>query len=316
MQQVLSASADPACRVVDLLEVCERRGLRGIELVSDRECDTPRVLEPQELAELASLMARHGCPVTGLYVDELEEICNLETARLSEAIGAPVVAPAGRVPLALLQDLESLYGAAHGQLLVSHRTVLEEASQLAQAIDDGRFEHIALAWEVRPREENLNGALAVLEHVRSHLRYVRLFGGGAEQRQMDGLGIGPLIVGLSRARYDGPLVLCPSNAAQRPLWSTWMQSSKSAGCGTAARIADERTSKRALDVRNVEPKDRLAAILGAYAELPRGIPLELTVDHDPSCMYFTLEATHSASSFSFDYLERGPDVWRVQVAKR
>ncbi|HET7275081.1 MAG TPA: DUF2249 domain-containing protein [Longimicrobiaceae bacterium] len=71
-----------------------------------------------------------------------------------------------------------------------------------------------------------------------------------------------------------------------------------------------------LDVRPVAPKDRLEAIMGAYESLAKGATLDLTVDHDPKCMYYTLEALHGSDTFSFDYLESGPEVWRVEVQKR
>ncbi len=71
-----------------------------------------------------------------------------------------------------------------------------------------------------------------------------------------------------------------------------------------------------LDVRSVEPKDRFECIMGAYDGLAPGETLELTVDHDPKCMYYTLRATQGEESFSFDYLENGPEVWRVMVCKR
>ena len=71
-----------------------------------------------------------------------------------------------------------------------------------------------------------------------------------------------------------------------------------------------------LDVRGVAPKDRLATILGAYDALATGQILELTVDHDPKCMYYTLRAMHGEESFSFCYLEEGPEVWCVEVGKR
>jgi len=70
----------------------------------------------------------------------------------------------------------------------------------------------------------------------------------------------------------------------------------------------------ALDVRPVEPRDRFSAIMGAYESLPVHGVLDLTVDHDPRCMYYTLRATRP-ESFEFDYLERGPDVWRVRVVR-
>ncbi len=71
-----------------------------------------------------------------------------------------------------------------------------------------------------------------------------------------------------------------------------------------------------LDVRPVEPKDRYERIIGAYEDLDVGDVLELTVDHDPQCMYYTLRATRGEEAFSFVYLEQGPETWRVLVGKR
>ncbi len=319
MRTSLSASADPDYRIVDLLDACRLRGLRGIELVSDAECDLPRALAPADLGELAQLLSRHDCPVTGLYVRDLDEICSLETAQLSARVAAPVVAPAGVVPLGLLDDLDALYAAARGRLLVSHRTRTDEASMLLETVQRQRLERIGMAWEVRPVGEDLREARSLIERLAGHLEYVRLLGGGPEQRATDGLGLGPLVVELTRVRYAGPFVLCPGDRSQRPLWRKWMESSRPAGCGTAAQ-KDERRRQREhrqrLDVRDVEPKDRIEHVLGAYSSLPHGVPLELTLDHDPRCMYYTLEATHPGADFSFDYLEQGPTVWRVQVTKR
>lgn len=73
---------------------------------------------------------------------------------------------------------------------------------------------------------------------------------------------------------------------------------------------------RPLDVRDVEPKDRFGIIMEAYDSLGVEQALELTVDHDPECMYYTLKATRGGDeAFAFDYLEDGPLVWRVQVTK-
>lgn len=70
-----------------------------------------------------------------------------------------------------------------------------------------------------------------------------------------------------------------------------------------------------LDVRPVEPRDRFETIIGAYEALSPGDRLELTVDHDPTCMYYTLKATRGDAAFAFEYLEQGPEVWRVHVRK-
>lgn len=70
-----------------------------------------------------------------------------------------------------------------------------------------------------------------------------------------------------------------------------------------------------LDVRPVEPKHRFERIMGAYDALAEGETLELTVDHDPKCMYYTLRATRGEDAFRFGYLENGPVTWRVEVTR-
>lgn len=76
------------------------------------------------------------------------------------------------------------------------------------------------------------------------------------------------------------------------------------------------TNTHVLDVRPVEPRKRFDRIMGAYDALPLGGTLDLTVDHEPSCMYYTLRALHGSESFTFEYLEQGPEVWRVEVTRR
>ncbi|HSH46201.1 MAG TPA: DUF2249 domain-containing protein [Longimicrobiales bacterium] len=70
-----------------------------------------------------------------------------------------------------------------------------------------------------------------------------------------------------------------------------------------------------LDIRPVPPRDRYDRIMGEYERLQPGQTLELTVDHDPTCMYYTLKATRGDDAFAFDYLENGPSRWRVHVRK-
>lgn len=70
-----------------------------------------------------------------------------------------------------------------------------------------------------------------------------------------------------------------------------------------------------LDVRPIEPKHRLAKIMGAWSDLGAGDMLYLCVDHDPQCMYYTLMADHGKETFSFDYLQSGPVDWEVRVTR-
>lgn len=74
--------------------------------------------------------------------------------------------------------------------------------------------------------------------------------------------------------------------------------------------------RRDLDVRPIEPKDRFERIMRAYESLDDGGVLRLVVDHDPKCMYYTLKATRGDEAFGFEYLEAGPEAWRVDVTKK
>lgn len=76
------------------------------------------------------------------------------------------------------------------------------------------------------------------------------------------------------------------------------------------------TTEKTLDVRPVEPRNRFETIMGAYHELNPGESFELIVDHDPKCMYYTLLADYGPDAFDFDYLEQGPETWRVAVERR
>jgi uncharacterized protein (DUF2249 family) len=70
-----------------------------------------------------------------------------------------------------------------------------------------------------------------------------------------------------------------------------------------------------LDVRPVEPKHRFEQIMSAYEALDVDDSLHLAVDHDPRCMYYTLRATRGDDTFHFEYLENGPETWRVVVTR-
>ena len=79
--------------------------------------------------------------------------------------------------------------------------------------------------------------------------------------------------------------------------------------------AETTTATRTLDVRPVPPKERFEKIMHAYRMLPPGHVLELVADHEPQCMYYTLLNDHGAAAFDFDYLERGPETWRVHITR-
>jgi uncharacterized protein (DUF2249 family)/iron-sulfur cluster repair protein YtfE (RIC family) len=71
---------------------------------------------------------------------------------------------------------------------------------------------------------------------------------------------------------------------------------------------------RPLDVREVIPHERHALIFNTFAELKPGQAFVLINDHDPRPLYYQFQAEHTGQ-FSWDYLEQGPDVWRVRIRR-
>ncbi|HEY7263078.1 MAG TPA: DUF2249 domain-containing protein [Trebonia sp.] len=69
-----------------------------------------------------------------------------------------------------------------------------------------------------------------------------------------------------------------------------------------------------LDVRELAPARRHEAIFAAYHDLAPGAGFLLVNDHDPKPLRYQFEAEH-AGQFSWDYLESGPEVWRVRIGR-
>lgn len=69
-----------------------------------------------------------------------------------------------------------------------------------------------------------------------------------------------------------------------------------------------------LDVRTVAPRDRHPLIFQTFDDLPSGGAFELVNDHDPKPLYYQFEA-EMEGQFTWDYLEEGPDSWRVRIGR-
>ena len=69
-----------------------------------------------------------------------------------------------------------------------------------------------------------------------------------------------------------------------------------------------------LDVRTLVPAQRHTTIFGAYGELEPGDGFVLVNDHDPKPLYYQFDAEHNGD-FTWDYLEQGPEVWRVRIGR-
>lgn len=69
-----------------------------------------------------------------------------------------------------------------------------------------------------------------------------------------------------------------------------------------------------IDVRNTPPRDRHSLIFQTYNELQPGQSFVLVNDHDPKPLYYQFQFEHQGK-FSWDYLEQGPEVWRVRIGR-
>ncbi|MEO8517760.1 MAG: DUF2249 domain-containing protein [Dermatophilaceae bacterium] len=83
-------------------------------------------------------------------------------------------------------------------------------------------------------------------------------------------------------------------------------------CGCSER--DQAGALPVLDARAVPPAIRHATIFGALDSLGTGGGLVLVAPHDPLPLLAQLEE-RSPGRFSVDYLERGPEAWRVSLIR-
>ncbi len=72
---------------------------------------------------------------------------------------------------------------------------------------------------------------------------------------------------------------------------------------------------RELDVRIIPPREKHPAIFSTFGALEPGAAFVLVNDHDPVPLRFQFEAQHGGQ-YSWDYLEQGPAVWRVRIARK
>ena len=74
------------------------------------------------------------------------------------------------------------------------------------------------------------------------------------------------------------------------------------------------TTDPQLDVRSEPPARRHELILSTYQGLHPGAGFELVNDHDPKPLYYQFDAEYTGQ-FTWDYLEQGPEVWRVRIGR-
>ncbi len=69
-----------------------------------------------------------------------------------------------------------------------------------------------------------------------------------------------------------------------------------------------------VDVREIVPRERHPLIFDTFDALAAGTAMRLVNDHDPKPLYYQLMAERPGQ-LGWEYLEEGPDVWRVRLSK-
>jgi uncharacterized protein (DUF2249 family) len=75
------------------------------------------------------------------------------------------------------------------------------------------------------------------------------------------------------------------------------------------------SDQRTLDVRVIPPREKHPTIFRTFEALAPGEAFVLVNDHDPKPLRYQFEFEHK-DQFGWEYLERGPDVWRVEISRK
>ncbi|HLR51302.1 MAG TPA: DUF2249 domain-containing protein [Candidatus Avamphibacillus sp.] len=73
--------------------------------------------------------------------------------------------------------------------------------------------------------------------------------------------------------------------------------------------------KTKINAPDIEPKIRHPKILETFDQLHPGEYLELSNDHDPKPLYYQFMMERSGT-FTWEYIEKGPEIWRVAIGKK
>lgn len=69
-----------------------------------------------------------------------------------------------------------------------------------------------------------------------------------------------------------------------------------------------------VDARIYPPRDKHNVIFQTFNDLKKGEAMELINDHDPRPLHYQFLAEYEGK-FQWEYLEQGPEVWRVAIGK-
>lgn len=70
-----------------------------------------------------------------------------------------------------------------------------------------------------------------------------------------------------------------------------------------------------LDIRAIAPMYRHPLIFDKFNDLQPGEGFVLVNDHNPKPLYYQFQA-ELTDQFTWDYLEEGPQAWRVRIGRK
>jgi uncharacterized protein (DUF2249 family) len=70
-----------------------------------------------------------------------------------------------------------------------------------------------------------------------------------------------------------------------------------------------------LDIRTIPPAHRHPLIFDQFEGLQSGESFVLVNDHNPKPLYYQFQA-ELTDQFTWEYLEEGPQAWRVRIGRR
>jgi len=75
------------------------------------------------------------------------------------------------------------------------------------------------------------------------------------------------------------------------------------------------SDRNTLDVRPIAPRERHPLIFDWFNRLEPGAGFVLVNDHDPKPLYYQFQA-ELGDIVQWDYLMRGPELWKVRIGRR
>jgi uncharacterized protein (DUF2249 family) len=70
-----------------------------------------------------------------------------------------------------------------------------------------------------------------------------------------------------------------------------------------------------VDVRTIPPRDRHPTLFKTFAALGANESMELVNDHDPRPLFYQFQQ-EAPGQFQWQYLESGPEAWRVRITRQ